>query len=117
MVLRSASRKTSRSPSESSSRARKVSIDSATETRTTDFRSRLVNSRIFCCMRAPRPPLSLVQRALLRGARGLRRRAGRSRPGGLLVGLARDQPAELAVRLLDVALVLEDHVQGVLHEI
>ena len=53
-------------------------------------------------------------------------RAPRAAPGAagaaagfrrLLVGLARDQPAELGVRLLDVALVLEDHVQRVLHEL
>ena len=53
IVVRSASRKISRSSSESSSSATKASIDSAIETRIPLFRSRFVNSTIFCCTATP----------------------------------------------------------------
>ena len=49
IVVRSASLKTSRSPIETSSSAANASSVSATETRTPDFRSRLVKSISFCC--------------------------------------------------------------------
>src|SRR5687768_10564531 len=108
MVARSASLNTSRSPIETSSSATKASSVSATETRTPDFRRRFVKSISFCCIAAP-----LLQQALLGGRR---RGCGRCAGYGRFLRLPRDEPAELRLRLLDVALVLQDHVQRVLHE-
>src|SRR5215469_9790336 len=115
--VRRASRKISRSSRLSSSRAAKASRASATETRIPLLRKRFANSRIFFCIAPPppRPPSNrLVERPLL-GRRGRRRGLARRRLGALLLGLAYDQPPEFALRLPDVPLVLQDHVQSLAH--
>src|SRR5215510_6278369 len=98
IVVRSASRKISRSSIESSSSAWKASIASAVETRIPLLRRMLVNSRIFFCTLDRL--LRLVQHALL-GSRGIgrcTRGGGRSR-GPLLTFLLGEQLRELALRL------------------
>src|SRR5262245_32383201 len=127
MLVRSASLNSSRSSSDISSRHENASSVSDTETRSPAFLRMFVNSTIFFCMSTGPTFVFSSLRALtgLRSASvedGLLHR-GRSGLGGGglaglgLGGLALEQRGELGLRLVDVALVLEDDVEGLVDEL